>query len=109
MSDDSDSEDDAFADVKSWGPDLMGDAKDRNKYLLFSKYSLASLTELERETILADRRKRIELLHEHQELKARIGQQLGRRMNTFSNLRIWQNKGIWKGKRACKVEGTKGK
>jgi hypothetical protein len=42
---------------------------------------LASLTELERETILAERRKRIDLLHEHQELKARIGEQLGRRMH----------------------------
>ena len=31
VSDDSDSEDDAFADVKTWGPDLMGDAKDRNR------------------------------------------------------------------------------
>lgn len=42
-------------------------------------YRLQSMTELERETILADRRRKLDLLQEHRELKARIGQKLGRR------------------------------
>jgi len=37
------------------------------------------MTELERETILAERRRKLDLLQEHRELKARIGQKLGRR------------------------------
>ena len=36
------------------------------------------MTELERETILAERRRRLDMLQERRELKARIGQTVGR-------------------------------
>jgi hypothetical protein len=77
--------------------------------ILFTKKRLSALTELERETILADRRKRIDLLNEHQELKARIGLKLGRsKYNSLKN-RIGTDKGFWKGKRIGKIKRKTGK
>jgi RNA polymerase-associated protein RTF1 len=58
-------EDSDWGEVKSWNrSDLMGNEKDRSR--------LFKMTELEREMVLADRRKKIEQLEEKQALKQRI-------------------------------------
>ncbi|ORX68781.1 hypothetical protein DL89DRAFT_183893 [Linderina pennispora] len=50
--------------LDEWGPDLMGDQKDRKW--------LASLNEVERERILAERQEKRDLLEEQRELKMKL-------------------------------------
>ncbi|KAJ1944845.1 RNA polymerase-associated protein rtf1 [Linderina macrospora] len=50
--------------VDEWGPDLMGDQKDRKW--------LSSLNEVERERILAERQEKRDLLEEQRELKLKL-------------------------------------
>ncbi|KAJ2601854.1 RNA polymerase-associated protein rtf1 [Coemansia sp. RSA 1721] len=50
--------------IDEWGDDLMGDYKDR-KYL-------ASLTEIDRERILAERQERRDILNEQRELRVKL-------------------------------------
>ena len=63
-SDDDDESLEGWAEVQQWGPDLIGDAQDRAR--------LAAMSELDREVILEERRKKVEDEKARKELQRRI-------------------------------------
>ena len=58
------SEDEEYKEIKSWSKQLIGNSEDRNK--------LMKMSELEREMILAERKKKVDLYQQRKLLKQRV-------------------------------------
>ena len=58
------SEDEEYKEIKSWSKQLIGNSEDRNK--------LMKMSELEREMILAERKKKVDLYQQRKLLKQKV-------------------------------------